>query len=103
MPDRQPQALPDKLATTLMAALLAIGFYFPTSLGEKISTRLYFVGAAILLAILTALLLRRRGFLSVTAAINVAAINVILLVCTYRDMGHSFNGISRRGFRGIDE
>lgn len=82
MPDRQPQSLPDKLATTLMASLLAIGFYFPTSLGEQISTRLYFVGAAILLAILTALLLRRRGFLSVTAAINVAAINVILLVCT---------------------
>jgi hypothetical protein len=82
MPERQPPAPPNRMATALMALLLVIGFYFPTSEAETISIRLYLVSAAILASILGALLLRRRGVLSLYAVVNVAAINVILLVCT---------------------
>jgi hypothetical protein len=76
------QAPPNRWATVLVGLLLALGFYFPTSLAETISVNLYLLSAAILLSILLALLLRKRGVLSVTAVANVAAINIIVLLCT---------------------
>jgi hypothetical protein len=82
MPDPQPRALPNRLATILMALLLAIGLYFPTSRGAVISIPLYLASGASLLSVLLLLLLRKRGILSVFAVVNAAAINVILLVCT---------------------
>jgi hypothetical protein len=82
MPDLRPQAISSRLATALMAALLVIGLYMPTSFGTAISVKLYLVTAAALLSTLAALLLRRRGILSMVSVVNAAAINVILLVCT---------------------
>jgi hypothetical protein len=82
MPDNQPRALPNRSATLLMAMLLAIGLYFPTSHGEVISIPLYLFTAASLFSILILLLLRRRGILGPFAVLNAAALNVILLLCT---------------------
>jgi hypothetical protein len=82
MPDRQPGARPNKFATALMAPLLVIGFYIPTSLAETISARLQVTSDAILFPILIALLLRRGGVLSSFALVNGLTINVILLTCT---------------------
>jgi hypothetical protein len=82
MPHPQPRALPSRLATALMALLLIIGFYLPTSVAETISIPLKLVSSAILLSILAALLLRKHSILSLFAVINVMAINVILLICT---------------------
>lgn len=65
-----------------MAMLLALGFYFPSSSGETISVGLYLADGLALAALLTALLLRRGGVLSVFAVINAVAVNVILLACT---------------------
>jgi hypothetical protein len=75
-------ALPNRWATVLLALLLALGFYLPTSLAETISVKLYLMDGAMLLSILMALLLRKRGILSVLAVVNVALINVIVLACT---------------------
>src|SRR5258708_40347373 len=82
MPHPQPRALPNKLATALMALLLLIGFYLPTSVEETISIPLKLVSSAILLSILVALLLRKHSILGLFAVVNVTAINVILLICT---------------------
>src|SRR5262249_12360670 len=65
-----------------MAALLGLGFYFPTSAAENISVNLYLAGGASLLGLLILLLMRRRGLVSVGAVVNATAINVILLVAT---------------------
>ncbi len=82
MPDQQTGARPNKLATALMAPLLVIGFYIPTSLGETISARLQMTSDFILFPILIALLVRKRGVLSSFAIVNGLTINVILLTCT---------------------
>lgn len=82
MLDHQTLARGDKLATAVMAPLLFIGFYFPTSLAETISVPLQVTSAVILFPILIALLLRRRGVLSSFAVVNALTINVILLICT---------------------
>jgi hypothetical protein len=76
---RQP---PDRFATAVMALLLVIGLYFPSSLGEVISIPLYFIEAVALFALLVILLLRRRGVLSTPAVINAAAVSVILFLST---------------------
>jgi hypothetical protein len=83
MPDQLPRAQSqNRLATTLMALLLGIGFYFPTSLSETILMPLQIISGVILLPILIALLVRRRGVLGSFAVVNGLAINVILLTCT---------------------
>src|SRR5947207_9483515 len=74
--------MPNRGATVLLVLLLALGFYLPTSIAEAISVKLYLASAVMLGSILLALLLRKRGVLSVMAVVNVAAINVIVLVCT---------------------
>jgi hypothetical protein len=73
---------PDKFATVVMALLLVVGLYFPSSVGEVISVRLYLMNGLGLLALLGILLLRRRGVVSVPAVANAAAVIVILLVST---------------------
>src|SRR5438876_2694960 len=75
-------SMPNRGATVLLVLLLALGFYLPTSIAEAISVKLYLASAVMLGSILLALLLRKRGVLSVIAVVNVAAINVIVLVCT---------------------
>jgi hypothetical protein len=83
MPDQLPRAQSqNRLATALMALLLGIGFYFPTSLSETILIPLQIISGVILLPILIALLVRRRGVLGSFAVVNGLAINVILLTCT---------------------
>ncbi len=82
MQDRQPRPSCDNFATLLMAALLVVGLYFPTSFEQTISIPLYLIDGAALAALLIILIMRRRGVLSVAAVINAAAVNVILLVCT---------------------
>src|SRR5205814_6735470 len=78
----QMPALPGRWTSVLMGLLLAAGLYLPTSLAQTISVRLYLLSAVLLLSILVALLLRKRGVLSVLSVVNVVAINVILLLCT---------------------
>jgi hypothetical protein len=80
----------DRVATVLLALLLAIGFYFPTSRAETISVKLYLACAASLLAVLSALLLRRGGVLGALPLVNFAAINVLLLVATLFSPFHTF-------------
>src|SRR6266566_1511801 len=82
MPDEQPQARSNKIATALMGLLLVIGFYFPTSMAETISVPLQVITGIMLFPILIALLVRRGGVLSSFAIVNGLAINVILLTCT---------------------
>src|ERR1022692_4290405 len=82
MPGNQPRTLSDRTATFLMAMLLAIGLYFPTSLGAVISVRLYMLTAALLLSIILLLLLRKRGILSPYAVVNAVAVNAIVLIFT---------------------
>jgi hypothetical protein len=80
----------DRFATILLCLLLGIGFYFPTSRAENISVKLYLACAGALLAILAALLIRRRGILSGFAVVNSAAINALLLVATLFSPFHTF-------------
>src|SRR5215813_2222456 len=82
MPDNPPHALPNRFATLLMAMLLAIGLYFPTSRGEVISVPSYMLTAAVLFPILLLLLLRKRGILSLFSVVNAAALNAIVLIGT---------------------
>src|SRR5579864_2031558 len=82
MTDQRPRARPSKLATALMAPLLVIGFYIPTSLAETISVKMEVMSDVILFSILIALLVRRSGVLSSLAIVNGLTINVILLTCT---------------------
>ena len=82
MTGQQPGAGPNKLATALMAPLLVIGFYIPTSLAETISVRLELMSNLILFPILIALLVRKGGVISSFALVNGLTINVILLTCT---------------------
>jgi len=81
MPDRA-LARPDRFSTVLLALLLGVGLYFPTSAREIISVNLYLVTAAILLSILMALLMRRGGVIGPAAVMNVVVINLIILICT---------------------
>ncbi len=81
-PEIQPRSLPNRTATLLMATLLAIGLYFPTSHGEVISVPLYPSLAALLFSILMLLLLRRRGILRPIVIVNAAAANTIVLIFT---------------------
>src|ERR1700751_2670435 len=74
-------ARPNRLAAALMAPMLVIGFYIPTSLGEAISAQLQVTSDAILVPFLIALLMRRGGILSSLAMVNSLTINVILLIC----------------------
>src|SRR5262249_3129289 len=76
------RSFPNRLATVLMSALLLIGLYFPTSIGEIISIPLYLFNGAILFFVLMILLALRGGFLGMPPALNAAAINVILVVFT---------------------
>jgi hypothetical protein len=82
MTQQLPGAGTNKLATALIAPLLVIGFYIPTSLAETMSVRLEVMSSVILFPILIALLVRKGGVLSSFALVNGLTINVILLTCT---------------------
>src|SRR5262249_45172033 len=82
MPEFRSPSVSNRLATTLMAVLLLLRLYLPTSTGQTISTGLSLFRGAILLAILLFLLFRKRGVVSVFGVVNAFAINVILLICT---------------------
>ena len=82
MQNQQLRRSPNRFATAVMALLLIVGLYFPSSLGEAISVRLYLIDGMALAALLATLLMRRRGILSVFAVINAAAVNIILFLCT---------------------
>lgn len=82
MPESLSPSFSNRVATVLMAALLLLGLYFPTSIGETISVPLYLLNGAMLLSILMVLLARRGGVLGMPAVLNAGAINVILVVFT---------------------